>query len=159
MCGMRHFRIQPCCANFRLNHVRIPIGYWAFDVQPGEPYITGQQSYLVQAIAWAQTYNLKVIIDLHGAPGSQNGYEPNLSPHFIVYSHNFFQYSSFDNSGQKLSSPQWQSNQTNIDRTNAIIKQLAFQFQHQSQVVSVIAALNECVLSDASSITLAETVF
>ncbi|KAH9987691.1 glycoside hydrolase family 5 protein [Russula vinacea] len=105
-----------------LNHVRIPIGYWAFNVAPGEPYISGQQAYLLQAISWAQTYNLKVIIDLHGAPGSQNG---------------------FDNSGQKLPSPQWASNQTNIDRTNAIIKQLALQFQHQTQVVSVIAALNE----------------
>ncbi|KAF8481712.1 exo-beta-1,3-glucanase [Russula ochroleuca] len=104
-----------------LNHVRIPIGYWAFDVAPGEPYINGQQSYLFQAIGWAQTYDLKVIIDLHGAPGSQNG---------------------FDNSGQRLSSPQWQLNQTNIDRTNAIIKQLSYQFQH-SQVVSIIAVLNE----------------
>ena len=90
MCGMRHFRIQPCCANFRLNHVRIPIGYWAFNVAPGEPYISGQQAYLLQAISWAQTYNLKVIIDLHGAPGSQNGYDPNLSSHLTVYSHSFF---------------------------------------------------------------------
>jgi glucan 1,3-beta-glucosidase len=62
---------------FRLNHVRIPIGYWAYDVGPGEPYITGQHNYLLKAIGWAATYNLKVIIDLHGAPGSQNGYEPN----------------------------------------------------------------------------------
>jgi aryl-phospho-beta-D-glucosidase BglC (GH1 family) len=55
--------------------VRIPIGYWAFDVAPGEPYIQGQKPYLLNAIGWAAKYNLKVIIDLHGAPGSQNGYE------------------------------------------------------------------------------------
>jgi len=69
-------------ANFRLNHVRIPIGYWAYDVAPGEPYISGQNAYLLKAIAWAAIYNLKVIVDLHGAPGSQNGYEMNvfLSP-------------------------------------------------------------------------------
>jgi glucan 1,3-beta-glucosidase len=136
---------------FRLNHVRIPIGYWAYDVGPGEPYISGQHNYLLQAIAWAATYNLKVIVDLHGAPGSQNGYEPNclLNSYFLTTFSNF----SFDNSGQRLSFPQWQSNQANVGRTNAIIKSLAYQFRYQSQVVSVISPLNECVQSDSSSIT------
>jgi glucan 1,3-beta-glucosidase len=50
----------------RLNHVRIPIGYWAFDVSAGEPYIQGQLPYLTRAIGWAQKYGLKVIVDLHG---------------------------------------------------------------------------------------------
>lgn len=62
-----------CPVTFRLNHVRIPIGYWAFEVGPGEPYITGQLPYLQKAISWAGTYGIKVIVDLHGAPGSQNG--------------------------------------------------------------------------------------
>lgn len=57
-----------------LNHVRIPIGYWAFEVGSGEPYIQGQLPYLKKAITWASNYGLKVIVDLHGAPGSQNGY-------------------------------------------------------------------------------------
>ena len=56
-----------------LTHVRIPIGYWAFEVGPGEPYISGQLPYLQNAIGWAANHNLKVIVDLHGAPGSQNG--------------------------------------------------------------------------------------
>lgn len=88
-CAIARHRSNPtvsergaCCANFRLNHVRIPIGHWAYDVAPGEPYISGQLTYLRQAIAWAAIYNLKVIIDLHGAPGSQNGYVSNLSSHF-----------------------------------------------------------------------------
>jgi glucan 1,3-beta-glucosidase len=63
-----------------MNMVRIPIGYWAFD-NGGSPYVTGAADYLDKAISWARTANLKVIIDLHGAPGSQNG---------------------FDNSGQRL---------------------------------------------------------
>lgn len=58
---------------FRLNHVRIPIGYWAFEVGSGEPYIQGQLPYLQKAVGWARNHGLKVIIDLHGAPGSQNG--------------------------------------------------------------------------------------
>ena len=50
----------------RLNHVRIPIGYWAFDVSAGEPYVQGQLPYLEKAINWAQAHGLKVIVDLHG---------------------------------------------------------------------------------------------
>jgi glucan 1,3-beta-glucosidase len=49
-----------------LNHVRLPIGYWAFDVGPGEPYIQGQLPYLHKAVEWAQNHGLKIIIDLHG---------------------------------------------------------------------------------------------
>lgn len=61
-----------CCLLFRslnfdrLNHVRIPIGYWAFQIASGEPYIPGQLPYLTKAVGWASTYGLKVIVDLHG---------------------------------------------------------------------------------------------
>jgi aryl-phospho-beta-D-glucosidase BglC (GH1 family) len=54
--------------------VRVPIGYWAWEVGPGEPYIQGQLPYLRSAVNWARAHNLKLVIDLHGAPGSQNGY-------------------------------------------------------------------------------------
>jgi aryl-phospho-beta-D-glucosidase BglC (GH1 family) len=66
----------------RLNHVRIPIGYWAYEVGPGEPYIQGQHQFLQKAVGWAKKYNLKVIVDLHGVPGSQNGYEWGPVVHF-----------------------------------------------------------------------------
>ena len=46
--------------------MRLPIGYWAFDVSGGEPFIQGQLPYLSKAVGWAQTYGLKVIVDLHG---------------------------------------------------------------------------------------------
>ncbi|WVR07519.1 hypothetical protein IAU60_004561 [Kwoniella sp. DSM 27419] len=58
-----------------LNHVRIPIGYWAYDVSDGEPYLQGQAEYLDKAIGWARKHGIKVMVDLHGAPGSQNGYD------------------------------------------------------------------------------------
>jgi glucan 1,3-beta-glucosidase len=54
--------------------VRVPIGYWAWDVSQGEPYIQGQLPYLRKAVMWASIYGLNLIIDLHGLPCSQNGY-------------------------------------------------------------------------------------
>lgn len=53
-------------ASFGLNHVRIPIGYWALNPLSGDPYIQGQLPYLDQAITWARTYGIKVMLDLHG---------------------------------------------------------------------------------------------
>lgn len=74
-------------ASAGFNIIRIPIGYWAYD-NSGSPYVKGADEYLQKAIAWARTTvpPLKVIVDLHGAPGSQNGY---------------------DNSGQKTKTPTW----------------------------------------------------
>lgn len=50
-----------------LNHVRIPIGYWAFGEtnRRNEPYRTfNQYEKLIQACNWAKKYKLKVWIDL-----------------------------------------------------------------------------------------------
>lgn len=58
-----------------LNTVRIPIGYWAFRLLDNDPYVQGQIQYFDQAIEWARNNNLKVWVDLHGAPGSQNGFD------------------------------------------------------------------------------------
>lgn len=49
-----------------LNHVRIPIGYWAVAPIEGEPYVDGQLDYLDSAISWARATGLKVLVDLHG---------------------------------------------------------------------------------------------
>ncbi len=61
--------------SYGINLVRIPIGYWAFHLQPSDPYVQGQENYLDQAINWARQNGIKVWIDLHGAPGSQNGFD------------------------------------------------------------------------------------
>lgn len=49
-----------------LNHVRIPIGYWAVRPLPDEPYVQGQLGYLDQAIGWARDAGIRIMIDLHG---------------------------------------------------------------------------------------------
>uniref|UniRef100_A0A803LHC9 Mannan endo-1,4-beta-mannosidase n=1 Tax=Chenopodium quinoa TaxID=63459 RepID=A0A803LHC9_CHEQI len=59
-----------------LNAVRIPIGWWiASDPTPPKPFVGGSLQSLDNAFTWAQKYGVQVIIDLHAAPGAQNGYE------------------------------------------------------------------------------------
>ena len=49
-----------------LNHVRIPIGYWAAAPLAGDPYVQGQLPILDQAVTWARSAGLKILLDLHG---------------------------------------------------------------------------------------------
>lgn len=62
-------------ASLGLNHIRIPVGFWAMGKLVGsEPYLVlNQYDKLKEAVSWALKYDLKVLLDLHGAPGSQNG--------------------------------------------------------------------------------------
>lgn len=53
-----------------IDAVRLPVGYWVFGDQ--KPYLQTVQ-YVDKVFAWAKRHNLKVLLDLHGAPGSQNG--------------------------------------------------------------------------------------
>ncbi|MEA2652058.1 MAG: glucan 1,3-beta-glucosidase [Chloroflexota bacterium] len=52
--------------------VRIPVPYFIFGDVP--PYI-GCIDYLDRAFAWAQRRGMKILIDLHTVPGSQNGFD------------------------------------------------------------------------------------
>ncbi|GAB4847242.1 hypothetical protein Ancab_026283 [Ancistrocladus abbreviatus] len=63
-----------------INTVRIPVGWWiAFDPDPPAPFIGGTLEALDNAFSWALAYGIKCIIDLHAAPGSQNGMEHSAS--------------------------------------------------------------------------------
>ncbi|KAK4701344.1 glucan 1,3-beta-glucosidase, partial [Phenoliferia sp. Uapishka_3] len=110
-------------ADAGLNHVRIPIGYWAFDISAGEPYVQGQYPFLLQAVDWCQNAGLRVIVDVHGAPGSQNG---------------------FDNSGRR-GTVGWHTDQENVKRTLAVVQTLAAELSepHHGSVVTAIQLLNE----------------
>lgn len=59
-------------AEHGLDAVRLPIGYWIFGDE--EPFVGGI-AYVDKAFSWAEKYGLKVVLDLHGAPGSQNGHD------------------------------------------------------------------------------------
>jgi len=58
-------------SNYGLNTVRIPFGWWIFGIPP---YLASGIAHLDRGVALAYQYNISVLLDLHGAPGSQNGY-------------------------------------------------------------------------------------
>ncbi|KAI1986680.1 hypothetical protein LOZ54_003801 [Ophidiomyces ophidiicola] len=103
-----------------LNYVRIPIGYWAVIKLDGEPYVDGQLDLLDKAIQWARETGIKVMIDLHGAPGSQNG---------------------FDNSGRR-GDVKWGTGDT-INQTLRAVRGLAERYAKITDVVTSIELLNE----------------
>ncbi len=57
-------------AEHKVNAIRIPIGYWVFEGDG--PFVSCIQ-HLDWAMEMAEKYKLKVLIDLHGVKGSQNG--------------------------------------------------------------------------------------
>lgn len=67
-----------------INAVRIPVGHWIFG--PGYPYhrsygenrqpfVEGGIEVLDRAFAWAAELDLRIVLDLHAAPGCQNGFD------------------------------------------------------------------------------------
>ncbi|KAJ3815516.1 glycoside hydrolase [Lentinula aff. lateritia] len=110
-----------------LNHVRIPLGYWSVPLPSSatntstsiSPYIPGAWPYLLRALNWAAAHNVHVILDLHGAPGSQNGY---------------------DNSGQRTSDPQWALNTQNVTRS---IDTLVYIAQQIGGMIDILELVNE----------------
>ena len=55
-----------------LNAVRLPVGYWALEAP--KPYVECSR-FVDFALDQCQKNGLKLLLDLHGAPGSQNGWD------------------------------------------------------------------------------------
>ena len=73
-------------ADHGLNAVRIPVGHWIFGSASGypyherygadpHPYVDGGIERLDRAFDWAEQHGLMVLVDLHCAPGCQNGFD------------------------------------------------------------------------------------
>jgi glucan 1,3-beta-glucosidase len=58
--------------NCGLNAVRLPVGYWALEAP--KPYVENSR-FIDFALDQCQRNGLKLLLDLHGAPGSQNGWD------------------------------------------------------------------------------------
>lgn len=105
--------------SYGINALRIPIGFWAYDAS-GTPYYSqglgkGADAYLEKAIGWAQAAGMKVWVDCHGSPGSQNGY---------------------DNSGH-VGAVEWQT-PANQARSLAVLKTMATKYGAASYAGTVI---------------------
>ncbi|WOO83892.1 putative glucan 1,3-beta-glucosidase D [Vanrija pseudolonga] len=64
-------------ATYGLNWIRLPIAHWAISTWDNgqEPYVKGVSwNYVLKAIQWARKYGLRINLDLHTVPGSQNGW-------------------------------------------------------------------------------------
>jgi len=71
-------------ANVGINTLRIPVGHWIFGPpypyhrsygSEPHPFVEGGVDVLDRAFDWAAELGLRVIIDLHAAPGCQNGFD------------------------------------------------------------------------------------
>jgi glucan 1,3-beta-glucosidase len=67
-----------------VNAVRIPVGHWIFGAPypyharygaSAHPYVEGGIDVLDRALDWASEAGLRVVLDLHAAPGGQNGFD------------------------------------------------------------------------------------
>ena len=111
-------------ANVGITHVRLPIGHWILgDIEPPEPYINGEWPYVLRLVGWCREFGLNVWLDLHTAPGSQNG---------------------FDNSGH-LGNLTWDMSYHNVWRTVKIIDDIAKQVRIDGaeDIVTGFGVMNE----------------
>jgi aryl-phospho-beta-D-glucosidase BglC (GH1 family) len=58
-----------------LNYVRIGLPFWAIETRGSEPFLANVAwTYFLKAIQWARKYGLRINLDYHALPGSQNGW-------------------------------------------------------------------------------------
>lgn len=116
-----------------LTHVRIPVGYWAVDVLPTEPFVAGSYPFLIRAVNWARELGLAVMVDLHGLPGSQNG----------------------DDHSGRVGTPLFATNGTNLNRALGVLRNFTEEFTKPEYggVVQAIEIMNEPRLFNNGSLS------
>jgi len=120
-----------------INHVRIPVGYWIMgDIRAGEPWVPGALAYLQRAMHWFKKYDIKVLFDLHCAPGSQNGFDNSGRKGEIHWAD-----PSVDSSGNTF--------YPNIDRSLTVIEGLVslFSLEPFQGTVKYIELVNEAFIT------------
>ena len=112
-----------------INAVRLPVGHWLFGrdypYHPsyGEsryPYAVGGLAIVDQVFQWASEFGLQVVLDLHAAPGCQNG---------------------FDNGGI-LGVCEWHTKEEYIQYSLEVLERLAERYKDQPALHGI-QALNE----------------
>ena len=107
--------------NIGMNIVRLPVPHFVFGDRPEfcEPYVPCIE-YVDKAFEWAKKTGLKVLIDLHTAPDSQNG---------------------FDNGGI-CGVCKWHTKEENIERTLEVLEMLAKRYKDNDALYGI-QLLNE----------------
>ena len=108
--------------NYGFNYVRIPIGWWIFG---DSPIYYHNISHLDRGMDLASKYGLKVLIDLHGAPGSQNGFDNSGVACSSTY--NFLGYGCVTNCQEK---PDWITNKENLYSTQQILMKVIKRYEN-----------------------------
>lgn len=130
-------------AEIGINAVRIPVGHWLFGADYpyhssyGEleyPYVTGGLTILDRAFDWAEEFGLHVVLDLHAAPGCQNG---------------------FDNGGIK-DICEWHTKSEYIEYSLTVLERLAERY-HNRPALHAIEVLNEPRWDIPSAVLMAYT--
>ena len=112
-----------------INAVRLPVGHWLFGPDypyhrsygsARHPFVVGGLAIVDQVFAWAAEFGLRVVLDLHAAPGCQNG---------------------FDNGGI-LGVCEWHTDETYINHTLDVLERLAERYGDHP-ALHAIEALNE----------------
>lgn len=109
-------------ASLGFNAVRIPVPYYIFGDR--EPFI-GCIEELDYAFSWAEKYGLKILIDMHMVPGSQNG---------------------FDNGGQS-GVCKWAQNTEEVEYVLVCLEKLADRYGKREGLLGI-EPLNEPMVSD-----------
>ncbi len=112
-----------------INAVRIPVGHWLFGADYpyhsaygalSHPFVEGGVAILDRAFDWAEQYGLLIVLDLHAAPGCQNG---------------------FDNGGI-LNVCEWHTQEDYINYALLVLERLAERY-HNKPALQAIEVLNE----------------
>jgi glucan 1,3-beta-glucosidase len=95
-----------------INSVRLPVGYWVAEENP--PFVTGLET-MDWAFRMAKANGLSVLLDLHGVPGSQNGW---------------------DHSGRQ-GPLGWHTSKENIDHSLRVIEDLAVRCKDYDNLLGI----------------------
>ena len=120
--------------DYGMSHIRIPLGWWIFG---DSPYFAHNISHLDRGLALAAKYSLKVLLEIHGAPGSQNGFDNSGMACKSTYE--FIEYNCMTNCQEKTD---WIENRTNLLLTQKILMKIAEKYK-DNPVVWGLGFVNE----------------
>ena len=131
-------------AELGLTHVRIPYGWWILgDTSEYVHNIT----YLDLALEWAQKYGLKVLLDLHGAPGSQNG----LDNSGKACNETYFNFLGQGVGTETQQKPDWVGNLSNLEKTQNVLWRIAQRYKGNPAVWGL-GLVNEPIFGEGADV-------